>query len=325
LAAALAVVVGGAGAVGILAAAEERSDEVERVPDVVEVLATDDDGPAENYLLVGSDTREGIKRNAPDADAFVGDEDQVTGRRSDTIMILRREKDGGAALLSLPRDLWVTIDGTGEEDRINSAYSMGADRLAATISNSLGIPIHHYVEIDFVGFRRLVNAVGGVEVCVPFATRDTHSGLSLQPGCQVLDGAQALAYARSRHYEEFRDGDWQLDESADLGRIARQQAFIRTAVGGLLKEVESDPFALGDLLSAATKSVRIDSATDPEQAARALRAAADEGLRTFTLPVENTEIDGKSVLLLLDEADAVLDYFRGVGPAPEPPPTTVAG
>lgn len=323
LATALAVAVGAAGTAGILVAADERSDEVKRVPNMAEVLSAND-GPTENFLLVGSDTREGIEGDDPNMGA-IGDTDEVTGRRSDTIMILRREKEGGAALLSLPRDLWVPIAGDGGEDRINSAYSAGADRLAETITQSLGVPIHHYVEVDFAGFQRLVDAVGGVEICVLFATRDQHSGLALQPGCQVLDGSQALAYARSRHYEEFRDGDWQPDQSADLGRIERQQAFIRTAVGGLLAEVRSDPFALGDLIGAATKSVRIDDATDPVQAAEALRAAAEVGLTTYTLPVDGAEIDGKSVVVLTDGAQGVLDYFRGVGPPPPAPSTTVGG
>lgn len=315
MAALLTVAVGAAGTFGVMRAADSRADDVQRVPDVAEVLSAAD-GPAENYLLVGSDTREGLETDDP----TIGDPAEITGRRSDTIMILRREADG-AALLSIPRDLWVPIAGTGTEDRINSAYNEGADRLAATITESLGIPIQHYVEVDFVGFTEIVDAVGGVQMCVLYATRDVRSNLNLQPGCQQLDGEQALAYVRSRSYQEFRDGDWQDDPRADLGRIARQQTFIRTAVDGLLGQVRSDPFALSELIGAAVDSVRVDAGTDITEAAQALRTAAARELTTYTLPVFGAEIDGKSVVTLDEGAAQILDYFRGTGPAP-PPPTT---
>ena len=156
----IAAVIGLVGAAGVLRAADERTDDVERIGGLAGVLADvpDDDDPtieypAENYLLVGSDTRAGVDPDAPDFGA-IGSEDEVgTSRRSDTIMVLRQERNGGAALMSLPRDLWVEIAGTGESQRINTAYNGGADRLAATVSQSLGIPIHYYVEVDFVEQR----------------------------------------------------------------------------------------------------------------------------------------------------------------------------
>ncbi len=314
----LAVLVGVVGSAGVLVAARDRSDDVERVPNVAEVLEEpSNDAPAENFLLVGSDTRENIDPNDPNA-AVYGDSGEVVGRRSDTIMVLRRERNGGALLLSLPRDLYLPIAGRGGEmDRINSAYNDGAEVLAQTITDGLGIPINHYVEVDFVGFQRLVDAIGGVEVCVDYATQDLNSGLHLNPGCQTLDGAQGLAYARSRHYEEFRDGDWQEDPRADLGRIERQQHFIRLAVAKLLQQVQADPFSLNALLEAATEAVLIDESTDPLQAAGALKAAAEEGgLQTYVLPVEGVEIDDKSVVELADGAEAILDIFRGVAPPP---------
>ena len=81
-----------------------------------------------------------------------------------------------------------------------------------TVQQALGIPIHHYVEVDFSGFKDLVDAIGGVEMCFDFPAQDVNTGLYFaEPGCDVLDGVQALAYARSRHYEEFRDGEWHED------------------------------------------------------------------------------------------------------------------
>jgi LCP family protein required for cell wall assembly len=320
LAVALAVAVGAAGSVGVLASAKKQSDGVERVDDMGDAIV-EKSGPSENYLLVGSDTREGIDEDSATV-GQTGTADEVVGRRSDTIMILRREQDGGAALLSLPRDLWVEIAGTGgEEGKINSAYNEGAGRLARTITQELGIPINHYVEIDFVGFTQMVDEIGGVEICFDNPARDTHSGLDMEPGCHTLDGQQALAYTRSRYYQEWIDGEWQDVGVADLGRIQRQQLFIREAVTQVLREIEGNPFALNDLIAAATASVRVDRSTDPVRAANALRVAADAGLNTYSLPVEFADHDGESALDLAPGADALLDYFRGAGP---PPPATTS-
>jgi LCP family protein required for cell wall assembly len=312
------VAIGGAGAAGVLRAADARTADIERIDGLEGVLTdVDEDAqyPAENYLLVGSDSREGIAAGSDDYD-FVGDTELVAGRRSDTIMVLRRERNGGAALMSLPRDLWVEIAGTGKKQRINTAYNDGPERLAATVSQSLGIPIHHYVEVDFVGFKDIVDRIGGVEVCTFTAARDVHSGLNLQPGCQVLDGDMALAYARSRYYEEWNGNDWHTDPRADLGRIERQQLFIRAAVNGMLNQIESSPFRSGDTIEAVADSVRIDPGLDAIKAAQALRQAAQKGMHTYALPVYNDTVGDAAVLRLADGAEQLLAYFRGEGPPP---------
>ena len=179
----IAAAVGVIGTMGVLRAADGRTDDVERIGGLESVLADVPDGddpsieyPAENYLLVGSDSRDGVDGTSADA-AVIGDTGDVGGRRSDTIMILRQERNGGAGLMSVPRDLWVEIAGTDRSNRINSAYNEGPERLAATVSEALGIPIHHYVEVDFVGFKQIVDELGGIELCVGYAARDTHSGL----------------------------------------------------------------------------------------------------------------------------------------------------
>jgi LCP family protein required for cell wall assembly len=316
----LAVVVGGAGSAGVLVTAQDRANEIEQVTDLTALSENANDAPAENYLLVGSDSRADLADEGVEGDQ-IGSEAEVQGSRSDTIMILRREKEGAASLLSLPRDLWVQIAGTGDHAKINAAYNGGPDRLIATINSALGIPINHYVEVDFAGFTNIVNELDGVELCFEYATRDTHSGLDVQPGCQTLDGTQALAYTRSRYFEEFVDGDWRMDGRADLGRIERQQHFIQQAVTQVLQEIESDPFAAGRLIDSVAGSIRIDENNNPIEAANALRAAANLGLQTFSLPVEEEIHGGQSALGLLDGAEPILDYFRGTGPLP-PPPTT---
>lgn len=308
------------GAAGVLRAADQRTADVERIDGLEGILAEpDEEGtveyPAENYLLVGSDTREGVDAESEDF-AVIGDAGEVSGRRSDTIMILRQERNGGAALMSLPRDLWVEIAGTGRSQRINTAYNEGPEQLALTVSQSLGIPIHHYVEVDFNGFKQIVDELGGVEICVGFAAQDTHSGLSLQPGCQNLDGTMALAYARSRYYEQWDGENWVIDPRADLGRIERQQLFIRSAVDGTLRKMASSPFGAGDTVEAVSDAVRIDSRLDPIRAADALREAAKVGLRTFALPVENDTVGDAAVLRLGDGAERLIAYFRGEAEAP---------
>ena len=319
----IAGVIGLVGAAGVLRAADERTDDVERIGGLDSVLADvpDEDDPsieypAENYLLVGSDTRAGVDPESPDFGAIGSESEVGTSRRSDTIMVLRQERNGGAALMSLPRDLWVEIAGTGESQRINTAYNGGADRLAATVSESLGIPIHHYVEVDFVGFKQIIDDLGGVEVCVGYGARDAKSGLEINPGCQVLDGVQALAFARSRTYEQWDGTDWVLDERADLGRIERQQLFMRAAVDGALRKLRSSPFSSGDVIDAVIDSVRIDERLDPIRAGEALRQAAEEGLRTYRLPVVDDTVGDAAILRLGDGAEEVLAYFRGDAPAP---------
>ena len=181
----VALVVAISTVIGLTRATNNRVAEVERIDGLAGLLAgsVDADGnlvdengnilddpvdlPTENYLLVGSDTREGISADDPDF-GVIGDTGVVSGRRADTIMVLRRERDGGAALVSLPRDLWLEIPGTGGSNRINAAYNGGADRLVATVVKTLGIPIHHYVEVNFVGFRDIVNELGGVTICFPY-------------------------------------------------------------------------------------------------------------------------------------------------------------
>jgi LCP family protein required for cell wall assembly len=244
-------------------------------------------------------------------------------------MILRQEADGnGAAILSLNRDLWVTIANTdGNQDRINAAYNSGADVLARTIFDEYGIPINHVVDVDFVGFKNIVDTIGGTTICFEFPARDLMSGLDQPAGCNLLTGEQALAYARSRTYQELRDGDWQTDGSADLGRVKRQQAFISATVNETLNELQANPFLARELIEASSGSVRLDPNLDPLGAAGTLRKAFGSGLATFTLPVEDANIDGKSVLLMIGgpEAQAILDYFRGIGPKPVAAPPAETG
>jgi len=296
--------------VGVFVAARRAADSVPRVQGVAAVLSGASAG-FENYLLVGSDSR-------AEGDPNTGEGASGGGSRSDTIMVLRVNDDGSAGLLSIPRDLYVEVDG-GHTGRINGAYNGGATSLVSTVQAALGIPVHHYVEIDFVGFEALVDALEGVQICFDAPTRDINTGLNIaQPGCYLLDGKSALAYARSRHYEELIDGEWRQDPTSDLGRSTRQRDFVNRSLQEALAQVKADPFSTGELVAAMGAAITIDEDLDPIDAAASLRTAVDAGLATYSLPVVPKTVAGAAVLLLGEGADAVLDYFRGTGPTPVP-------
>jgi len=307
------VVIGAGGGAGVYFAADRRFEGGRDRVDVAAVLdPAANDTPAQNYLIVGSDSRDNFDPE---------NSGQGGCQCSDTLMILRRHPDEGASLLSIPRDTWVRIAGRGNA-KINSAYRHGPETVIETISEEFGIPIHHYVEVDFAGFRDIVDAIGGVEVCVEHLAQDANTGMRLEPGCHVVDGEGGLSYARSRYYEEFIDGSWQVDPRADLGRIERQQAFIRSAAEALLDEVIDNPERIGDLVQVATRAITFDSRTDVLASGQALAAAAQDGIRSYTLPTSREIIGDQDAQRVIEsEAEPILAYFRGEG---SPPPSSGA-
>ncbi len=280
-------------------------------------------GRAMNFLVVGSDSREGVLESDADAGSFL-DEGGATGQRTDTILVARVDPaDNSVTLLSIPRDLYVAIDDAGYQDRINVAFADGgAQQLIDTVRRVLQIEINHYVEVNFGGFKSLVDTVGGVPMYFETPMYDAYSGLDIaEAGCVQLNGQQALAFARARHLEYLNPdtGEWEQDFTADLGRISRQQLFLRRAmdqIGGLgLTNVAK----LNRLVGVATDNVTFDDDlgnTELLQLAKRFSAASSESLRTFSLPTELSETDdGASVVLLKEaEAQAVLDVFRGIEP-----------
>ena len=298
-------------AVGLLVATKQQESHVERVGELNGMLA-DTSGPFVNYLLVGSDTREGIDPNSPDFSG-IGDVNDAGGQRSDTLMILHvdNERDT-ASIMSIPRDLWVEIPGYGK-NRVNTAYQHGADVLVNTVQQSLGVPLNHYIEVDFNSFKSIVSALGGVDLCFDFPTRDLHVGLNVpQPGCYTLDPIQSLAYARSRYYETFTNGEWVVDGRADLGRIGRQQAFMQAAINKAIEQTTANPLRTSELVNAAVASLRVDPGTNLVETAEYLKPLAGNGVIRYSLPVMPESIDGKDVLVLGAEAPNYLGYFAGV-------------
>ena len=216
-------------------------------PTTTIVLAEPD---AANFLIVGADNNACLG----DAEPTLGDR-QGLGERSDTIMIWRANPQANQlAVLSLPRDLYVDIAG-GRKARINSAFERDSPaKLIDTIFLNFGIPIDHYIQVDFCAFEKLVDAVGGVEVPFEFPTRDRNSGLFVpEAGCVNLDGQAALAYVRSRHYQ-YEDpagsGNWVTDGTSDFGRIARQQDFLRRVVARVINDGLYSPNVATALITA---------------------------------------------------------------------------
>ena len=317
VAGAIAAVIALAGSTGLVSGAKSQMKDVKRNADVVSDLVAA--GPDfENYLLVGSDSREGIDPTASDFDV-IGSAQDVGGQRSDTIMVMHFDKRlGTLAITSFPRDLWVTIGNGDKHNKINSAYNLGAGMLARTVTANFGIPINHYLEINFQGFKDLVDAIDGVTLCATHEARDRHIGLNVWKGCHKLRGIGALRYARSRHYEEKINGKWQLEGTGDIGRSARQRAFITLMLKQAVKYAAANPFKAGEIIHAITSTITVDSNLDMPSFLKQMKPAVDGQIANFGLDVYQDTEGGYAVVKLGGNSKAVLDYFAGIAPALAP-------
>jgi LCP family protein required for cell wall assembly len=270
--------------------------------EVVEVL-TEPTGDSLTFLIVGSDTREGLD----DLTNF----GNFSGERGDVVMLVRMDPGGEAKILSIPRDLFVDIPGYGE-NRINAAYAFGgASLMVDTIQSSLGIPVNHYVEVDFVGFIALVDELGGIELTFDYQARDRSSGLDVDAGTQTVDGAQALAYARSRKYQEYQKGSWVSVDANDIGRTGRQQEVLKAIMSEL--KSPSTVAEAGSIAAAVSKHMTVDASLASASVAGLawnFRGILTAGISGVTLPVRGAVINGASVVVA-DEPDArtAIDEF----------------
>ena len=263
-----------------------------------------------NILLVGTDSRSGIDGSTENFGLIGGVEEgsgPIAGERSDTIMVLRVQADGTSKFLSLPRDLWLPING-GAPQRINTAVGAGPEALINTVQGELGIPISHYVSVDLVGFIALVDAVGGVDISIPHPATDDRSGLNLpNAGPNTLDSTQALAYVRSRFYTELINGEQVRDTTSDLGRVQRQQSFMRALISTVA--AERNPVVLNNMATQMAEAVTMDDGTTLTEAiniANTFRTAVPESV---VLPTRNATAGSAAVLELTEEAPAVLAQF----------------
>jgi LCP family protein required for cell wall assembly len=284
-----------------------------------------------NYLIVGSDTRSFVK-SASDANAF-GSAQSQSGQRSDTMMVVHVDPGKRTGVLvSFPRDLYVPVPGHGTT-KINAAFAFGGPGLAIkTIEQDFDIPISHYLEVDFAGFRDIVNAIGGVRIFFPAPARDHNSGLNIPTaGCITLNGDAGLAYVRSRYYEFEKGGKWQSDPTSDLGRIQRQQYFIRSVASAAIHSVVTNPFRANSVADKSVGALSRDkglNTSDLRALVYAFRNPDPTAFPMSTLPATNASRDGQSVLLLdSPHAAPMLARLRGestnTGPIPKIPPSSV--
>ncbi|MEP6598386.1 MAG: LCP family protein [Actinomycetota bacterium] len=261
--------------------------------------ATDPDGDAQNILLLGNDSRAGA---SPAELRALLTRDDGGSVNTDTMMLLHVPADGAkATVISFPRDSWVDIPGHGK-GKINSSYgdgfgasknaggnqsaneSAGINLLVRTINSLTGLHVDHYVEVNLLGFYRISNAIGGVDVCLnaaqnPSTDRDEfgagYSGINLPKGHSLVKGSQALAFVRQRHGLP----------AGDLDRIKRQQYFLSAAfrkivTGGVLL----NPFKLHDLLDAVSSSMLTDPDLDITALARQFQQLSAGNITFATIP-----------------------------------------
>ncbi|WTO63327.1 LCP family protein [Streptomyces sp. NBC_00212] len=264
---------------------------------------------AQNLLLIGSDSRAGNNSSYG--------RDDGGSQRSDTTILLHLAADRlSATAVSLPRDLMADIPACGRPDgtqtkqqfaQFNSAFEMGgAACTIRTVENMTGIRIDHHMVVDFSGFKDMVDAVDGVEVCLKEPVDDRQAHLKLPAGRQLLRGEQALGFVRSRH--GFGDG-------SDTQRMDRQQQFL----GSLIKKVQSNgvllnPTRLFPVLDAATRSITTDpglnTLKDLYDLVRSVRGIPTENIRFLTVPRQPYAYDSDRDELVQPDADGLFKQLR---------------
>lgn len=297
-------------------------DEIDKIPRKALVTAPPSDNGT-NFLIIGSDTRSFVETEA-DREAFTDEDTTPDGpARSDTMMVLHADGEQ-SYVVSFPRDLMVDVPTLGRQ-KINAAFNKDAQLVIDTLQANFDVGIQHYLEVNFKTFEDIVNAVGSVPVYFPEQVRDRESGLRpliFGPGCYQLDGATALAYVRSRYPEYYENGRW-VDGSgrADIDRIERQQAFIKTLGRKAVQQTLDDPMIAPDLADNVIPNLIADEDFDRSafnQLAQAFMgfSGGGEGPTFETLAWEQGNSSGAFLTLKQPEADAMLAILRGQAPIP---------
>lgn len=276
---------------------------------------------ARNYLITGSDNDACIDPDSPFAGGF--GKRTSYGERSDSIMVIRvNPKDNQAAILSFPRDMWVTQAGSSRKGRINSNFDKkNPNRLVRTITQNFGIKIDHYVNVDFCTFKEVVDAVGGVRVPFTYKARDRRTGFQVLRArvCYTFQGDHALAYVRSRHYRWFdpKTNKWTSDGTADWGRISRQQDFTKRMIKKALDKSRTNPRVATNILNAALRNVITDDKVTPLlllQLGQAMRNFDADTMGSYTFPGTG-QLVGKDAVIVPDfegeVAKKILAVFQG--------------
>jgi LCP family protein required for cell wall assembly len=269
-------------------------------------------GSGTNWLIAGSDSRQGLTRKQ---ERHLSTGQGIGGHRSDTIMILHMGPGNPPTLISLPRDSWVPIPGVGNS-KINAAFALGGPTLLAkTVQNVTGLRIDHYMEIGFGGFVKVVNAVGGVRMCVKHPLNDPASGLHIRRGCHVLHGKQALGFVRDRH--SFASGQ-------DLQRIQDQRLLLKALLGKLTSTgTLINPFSVIPAASGAASTLTVDKGTSLLQLAGV--AFALKNPQTTTVPIANSNffVSGQSAVEW--NRSEALQLFRDLNQGKPVPKRLISG
>ena len=251
-----------------------------------------------NWLLVGSDSRTGLSDKDVERLGTGGDLGTV---RTDTIMLMHLPLRGKPTLVSIPRDSYVPVPGYGY-DKINAAFSIGGPQLLVeTVEQNTGLHVDRYAEIGMGGLAGVVDAAGGVEICVAEPIDDPLANINLQPGCQEMDGPTALGYVRTR-----------ATAQGDLDRVARQREFMTTLVTRVLSpSVYLNPFRMARLMWVTPTLLTVNSDDHAWNLARIVIALRG-GLETETVPIGGfTDTEVGNVVLWDDaEAEALFESLR---------------
>ena len=318
-------------AAGVVVVNRAIDDAVAQIPRVA-VTTAPVGSHGVNYLIIGSDSRAFVEDGSQQA-AF-GSESDTGPARSDTLMVLHADGDQTYAV-SFPRDLWVNVPGKGMA-KINAAYNDGPQKVVDMLKADFNIDINHYLEVNFIAFQRLVDAIGTVGVYFPAPTRDYDTAqqgdtgfLVDTPGCVQLTGDRALQYVRARHMQQLdpTTGKWtSVDPIPDIARIERQQSFVRKLGTVAVHRLFADPLLTFDVRDGVVPTLTADPSFD--------RAAFDQLVRSFlavsknpdalqfdTLPwTDGARQAGQQVLYVKKpDADVVLARLRGEAPIPTPP------
>ena len=262
------------------------SSKVAKVAALTDYTGRPAQGGGTNWLVVGSDSRSNLTA-AQKNELHVGTDQ---GQRTDTILLLHYGSSG-PDLISIPRDSYVTIpaytDSAGKQhssrkNKINAAYDLGgAPLLTETVEQATGVRIDHYMEIGFLGVVNVVNSVGGVNICLDAAVKDSYSGANLPAGCQTLNGLQSLQLIRSRYSLA----------NSDISRMANQQKFVTALAKSVLRPgVVADPFTFYPFLSNTLGSIAVDNGSglsDLMSMALSVRPIASGKGTSGTVPIKN--------------------------------------
>jgi LCP family protein required for cell wall assembly len=304
------------------------------------VLAPVEAGKPANFLLLGSDVRPADE--TPQEAAAYGTAKDTGGARSDVMMILHLDPAAHRSMLvSFPRDLVVQIPGHGL-NLLNAAYGFGGPALVIRTleQNFPPMKVNHYLEVDFRGFKKIVNTIGHVNIYFPTPANDEFTGLHVsQAGCVSLNGDEALAYARSRHYNipsdlrnpapwrpsgaNMTSPGWIQDGRADLDRIPRQQYFLRTLSRAAVKKAGTDPLGINSLLTAIFKNLAHDqylSYGEITSLAYTFRDLNPSKVDMSTLPVANSPYREfpAQVVAKFPDAGGVINQLASFTPPKKP-------